>query len=659
MKVGGFVTGGSEKVQGRLAFQVRRRDGFVDNLAGLEGSQTPIGPDADDLNGLETFAIRPSLRFTPNENLTIDFIFTYEQNDQPGTAFLSAVVPPSAGVDLDANNISGPFGELSGAFGNNQVTFGGLEFNPLINDLAPVLTPVSQEDLANFLGGSELGLFREVIDFNLSVDWTINDAWELSSIVGYREFDSNEVFDADGSQIPFLEIGEISTGEQFNFELRAAYDYEGIRGFFGVNYFTEDNTQSTPAALDETIFLACIDPATGQFNPPQCVNADGTFNRLNLFTGGLVPSGSAPGILNINDTTNFGNFNVFSFFADTTVDLTDKLEVTGGFRVIFDDIESGVSTFFTPSAAIFLQLLQQGILGPDQFDQAPFLQPVGISTNNEFISQDDNFSAFLPRFNVLYKVNDDLNLFGTISKGRKRPALTISNLDNDLDGQLDANLLSEEIVWNFEAGFKTLLFGGRAELNASIFYQDYENFIVSVVESTQAGIIFNSVDAGNATNVGVEVGARGQLNENVSIFGTFAWIDAEIDDNASNGAFAGNTFRLTPEFSSSAGFNSEFDIDEEHSFFLNGSWTFRSSVFFEAANVPIAGIPITEGPVHQVDLRGGIRNDEEGWEVSGFITNLFDEDFNIDGGNTGGGFGLPTFIPGEPRFYGVEFKVRY
>jgi len=221
VKAGGFVTGGNDLVQGRLAFQVRRRDGFVDNVAGLEGSQSPRGPAAGDLNGLETFAIRPSLRFTPNDDLTIDFIFTYEQNDQPGTAFLSAVIPPSAGVDLDANNIDTPFGELSGPFANNLVTFGGLAFNPLINGLAPVLNPVSDEQLAGIIGGEQLGLFREVIDFNLSIDWDINDNWQFSSIVGYREFDADEVFDADGSQVPFLEIGELSEGEQFNFEARA------------------------------------------------------------------------------------------------------------------------------------------------------------------------------------------------------------------------------------------------------------------------------------------------------------------------------------------------------------------------------------------------------------------------------------------------------
>lgn len=35
------------------------------------------------------------------------------------------------------------------------------------------------------------------------------------------------------------------------------------------------------------------------------------------------------------------------------------------------------------------------------------------------------------------------------------------------------------------------------------------------------------------------------------------------------------------------------------------------------------------------------------------------EDFLLDAGNTGGAFGVPTFIPGEPRFYGVEVTAKF
>jgi outer membrane receptor protein involved in Fe transport len=38
---------------------------------------------------------------------------------------------------------------------------------------------------------------------------------------------------------------------------------------------------------------------------------------------------------------------------------------------------------------------------------------------------------------------------------------------------------------------------------------------------------------------------------------------------------------------------------------------------------------------------------------------LFNEDYILDAGNTGDAAGLPTFIGGQPRMYGVQASVRF
>ena len=45
--------------------------------------------------------------------------------------------------------------------------------------------------------------------------------------------------------------------------------------------------------------------------------------------------------------------------------------------------------------------------------------------------------------------------------------------------------------------------------------------------------------------------------------------------------------------------------------------------------------------------------------VSAYVTNLLDEEYLIDAGNTGDAFGIPTFISGTPQFYGIRFGARY
>ena len=49
----------------------------------------------------------------------------------------------------------------------------------------------------------------------------------------------------------------------------------------------------------------------------------------------------------------------------------------------------------------------------------------------------------------------------------------------------------------------------------------------------------------------------------------------------------------------------------------------------------------------------------ERFTIEAFVTNLFDEDYIKDAGNTGDAVGLPTFIAGEPRLYGVQASVRF
>lgn len=44
--------------------------------------------------------------------------------------------------------------------------------------------------------------------------------------------------------------------------------------------------------------------------------------------------------------------------------------------------------------------------------------------------------------------------------------------------------------------------------------------------------------------------------------------------------------------------------------------------------------------------------------MGAFVTNALDEKYIKDAGNTGDAFGIPTFIAGSPRYYGVTVTIR-
>ena len=58
-------------------------------------------------------------------------------------------------------------------------------------------------------------------------------------------------------------------------------------------------------------------------------------------------------------------------------------------------------------------------------------------------------------------------------------------------------------------------------------------------------------------------------------------------------------------------------------------------------------------------MRGSATTFADRFDDRAFVTNLFDEDYIRDAGNTGDAAGLPTFIAGDPRFYGVQATVRF
>ncbi|MEO0057758.1 MAG: hypothetical protein RIT17_1231, partial [Pseudomonadota bacterium] len=60
-----------------------------------------------------------------------------------------------------------------------------------------------------------------------------------------------------------------------------------------------------------------------------------------------------------------------------------------------------------------------------------------------------------------------------------------------------------------------------------------------------------------------------------------------------------------------------------------------------------------------VNARAGVSFGDDRYEIAGFIRNALNEDYLLDAGNTGGAFTIPTFIPAEPRFYGIEISARF
>jgi outer membrane receptor protein involved in Fe transport len=594
--LGGFVNIGNDKLAFRLAGEWRTRDGYVENL----------NPNQEkELYAQNQLGLRASLRWTPTPDLTVDLIGSYDQQRNGGTPFISARFPAFAGAPGGPANAFGP-ANLSG--------------NPAG---------------AAALGGTQLGLNREVYDLNLTLDYQFEDDWSFTTVNGYRQFDSLELFDADGSPAPFLEFAELATGWQFSHEGRFAYSGTNFRSSFGWNAFIEDGRQNVPFATQEGVFVQCLTtlfnvPAAGRpFGTMPCVAADGSVPSL-----GLIPTPYS------SVFENQGRNEAYSLFADATWTPIESLELTAGVRWLHELRRSG-----------FFAVAPNSVL-----TRAPLINGQ-IDTAGQTYRADERFNAWLPRFNALYRISDDVNVFATISKGRRSPVVNVAARRVAGVAQPNVTIIAEENVWNYEGGLKVAK--GRVSGSIGVYYQAYDNFQVSIAQLDANGNptgAFVTASAGKARNFGVEAELAVQATGWLNIFGNVGYIDGGIArDGAFSPAFSGARFRLQPEWQASGGFTIDKAFDNGVRFFATPSITHRSRIFFEVPNNPL----IAQGPVTLVNARAGVSIADGKYELAGFIRNAFDEDFLLDAGNTGGAFTIPTFIPGEPRFYGFEVTAKF
>jgi iron complex outermembrane receptor protein len=589
----GFVNYGNDVIAGRIAFAYKHRDGVVPNIAGQPGSQTPNGPVKNALNGQGQYGVRASLRYTPTEDFSLDLVGTYDGQRAPGTSFKSGTYAPTGGSTSPYT-----YAEVAGS-------------------------PLS----AAVLGADQPGLNRNVYDINATAHYNIDGSLSFTFVTGYRKFDSNEVFDADGTQAWFLEFAEDARGKQFSAEGRVNYDTDTIHAFAGMNYFKETGSQRVPFSTEEGTYLQC---AARLIPGLPCINAAGVVTAAQATA--ILTRGAASVLPYSSEYKNGAKIHNVSVFADVTWIPTPRLELTLGGRLLFED---RTSTFYTraPNSVI---------------SGAPLLPQV--DTGGQTFEANGNNSAFLPRANLLFRATDQVNFYLTWSKGRRSPVVQLgSTRINGQAAPLRTDVAAENIT-NYEAGIKAAF--GPVSASIGGYYIKYRNFQVSIVTP---GAPNRTESAGSATNYGVEAELNLRISKNLNLFGNGSWIKANVDSNPLYPAFSGDRFRLQSEWQAAAGGTATLPITEKLELFVTPTVTYRSSLFFELPNNPVT----SQGPVTLVNLRAGIQDPGGKWQLMGFATNLTNKEYLLDGGNTGGSFGIPTFIRGLPRLYGIEGVMRF
>jgi len=676
-------------IPGRLAVRAagthRERDGFNANVAG--------GPD---LGGVNVDAVRVAIAFQPIETLRFDFNIGTHGDNNTGTSFKSGTFATPGG---DAS----PF-------------------------TAAALNTFTGPGAPPFAGGRGLGLDRRVNYLTLQGQWEITPSLSLSSISGYRDFDAFEVFDADGSFLPLFLFAEDAKGLQYSQELRLNFDTGGrVSGFIGASYFREDGRQRVPLQFDERATLALF---AGQFGGPlqspalaatlgpvsqstlpiflspqtQALILDGALQPL-LATAPLlgVPTAGVNLAAIANnlrpafqeESTNFGETDAFDIYADVTIEITPKLEVSAGLRYTTEDKTAGLATFQPNGRSVLGAVLgalglagtvsptaplaqQQAIIGQSigllQLASAPGAAAIPTSAafplpNFGIAAQptaaafrSETFSGFTWRAVAKYQPYEDFTVFASYARGR-RPEVIDPAFPAAPGAPIEFSVLSEETVDSFEVGFKARALDGQLSVDGNAFYYMYDDFVTTEVV---AGDII-SINAGEAKSVGVELASRWAPIERFQVFANYGYNRARFQ----TGARDGNVFRLSPDHKLAVGADAFYPAPGGE-FFLRPTWIWQSTVFFDDDNDEPELQSTRLSPAFSdfsvnefqdgygvLNIRGGYRSQRHGWALEGFVENALDAEFIIDAGNVGDSFGIPTLIRGPGRLFGLRVSANY
>lgn len=355
--------------------------------------------------------------------------------------------------------------------------------------------------------------------------------------------------------------------------------------------------------------------------------------------GVLPPVAAFPAGTPINRDTGAFRIESFAAFADVTWRATSQLEVIAGGRFTHDSVSTGLI-----DVAVF-----GGRLLPD-------------------VRGKESFSDFAPRVSLRYKLNDNANVYGLVSKGYKAGGV---NVGHDSSRDPFSDKFKPERLWNYEVGFKSELLDNRLRLNISAFYLDWQNLQLQTFYFLDPTDISSQVELTNNVRKARSKGAEFEFAaipvEGLTLSGGLGYLDAKMLSDETivvTGRLPvdveGLVIPKSPKWTWNLDFEYEFSTPVGEAY-LGANWAHRSNSYadLEAAGREQLGRPVFPYRLptfNVVSLRAGLEINEK-IRISAFVENLLSEDYHT---STGENFGLGGIrLRPHPRIVGANLGLKF
>jgi iron complex outermembrane recepter protein len=521
---------------------------------------------------------------------------------------------------------------------------------------------------------------REMFSASLEVNHQIGDM-TLTSITGWRDFETELLEDLDGSNNPEFYFAS-SNPEQSDFfsqEFRLTGDSERLKWTVGAVYTNEKLEHTTDANfLVSTFESFALPPVFAQLGltiEPEDIPAfrasarAGTNPLLNSLLGpictgrncdGIAASffiSSLPGvdlsflqILNelrprvaagydapwTETVESEGDYSSYAVYGDGTYSLSEKTNLTVGLRYTYDEKDFDLYTAY------------QNELIPGM--------PFGIAFFNGGQplldeSQSDNWGSVSGRVVLDHHLSDEVMAYASVATGFKSGGFNSLNFGPGIETSYDA----EEVI-NYELGIKATAFDGTLQVNSAVFFYEYEN--LQTLELIGTPIPSYNLRNADAEGNGFEIEVVWLAGSNWLFAGNYSWLETEF-----------TKYQIIP----AAGETEADDLtgearaeSPEHKYTLSAQYSWPLADEGELlARIDYAWaderIDATRGEVDDYGItnaRLSYISAGRRWETSLWGTNLGDEEIMTLFGNGEAVGSKPGWrIP--PRMYGVDITWNF
>lgn len=446
----------------------------------------------------------------------------------------------------------------------------------------------------------------EVTDTNQGVsaqiDWRIQD-YTLTSITAFRTWDNTQ----NTSTSP---IGNNYDASRINTTFAATRD----RGTVDSKQFSQELRIASPKER----FLEYV---AGAYYLKS--KTDETYQR----------SGTNASNLNFTGQADYGvESDSVALFGESTLNFTQAFRGIVGLRWTHDDLS-------------FDHVRNTPVPGD------------GVRASQGYRKGDTTESAYSGRLGVQYDLNEDVISYFTYSRGYKGPAYNV--FFNMLDVNNDAQALKPETSSSFELGLKSSLLNNRVFLNLAAFYTEYHNYQANVPDIVGTSTVTRLINAGDVSTRGVEVDVSAKASSRLSLSGSLAYVDAQVDqincpsNSAVNCQVNGKTLPFSPKFKSVVRANYAIPLNAGYVVDIGTDYIWQSKQQYSLLD-QYEG---TEQEAYGIWNASVALSTDTGWRVALIGRNLLDRSYASNLVNNAGSTYVNRYVPrDDARYFGINVR---